>query len=96
MPCCWSSMLSLQRWMSSSAKAGVPAAHCDQHLPRHSGDWDRAWEIFETTYPVDGEDMPGVLDIMALDSEAEEKAARRQRELDLQVIARRSTDIPCT
>lgn len=36
--------------------------------------------------------MPGVLDIMALDSEAEEKAARRQRELDLQVTAR----IECT
>ncbi|RMZ53164.1 hypothetical protein APUTEX25_005153 [Auxenochlorella protothecoides] len=49
-----------------------------------AGDWDRAWEIFETTYPVEGDDMPGVLDIMALDSEAEEKAARRQRELDLQ------------
>uniref|UniRef100_A0A1D2AFX6 Uncharacterized protein n=1 Tax=Auxenochlorella protothecoides TaxID=3075 RepID=A0A1D2AFX6_AUXPR len=49
-----------------------------------TGDWDRAWEIFETTYPVEGDDMPGVLDIMALDSEAEEKAARRQRELDLQ------------
>lgn len=36
--------------------------------------------------------MPGVLEIMALDSEAEEKAARRQRELDLQVTAR----IDCT
>ncbi|KAL6779792.1 MRPS9 [Auxenochlorella protothecoides x Auxenochlorella symbiontica] len=49
-----------------------------------TGDWDRAWEIFETTYPVEGDNMPGVLEIMALDSEAEEKAARRQRELDLQ------------
>lgn len=53
--------------------------------PCCAGDWEQAWDIFEKTLPVDTPDMPGVLEIMALDTEAEEKAARRQRELDLQV-----------
>ena len=52
-----------------------------------AGDWDRAWDIFESAYPVETDEFPALEDLLAYDPDAEEKALRRARELALQVRA---------
>lgn len=54
-----------------------------------SGDWERAWEIFETQFPVDTPLFPSLEDLLAWDPDGETKAVRRQREFDLQEDAAR-------
>jgi len=48
------------------------------------GDWDRAWDIFESRFPVDTELFPTLEELLAWDPDSEIKAVRRQREHDLQ------------
>lgn len=84
-------MLLCPAWALPSGPSAVTPRTPPHHRPPPPppGDWDKAWEIFETEYPIDGDDMPELMDIMSLDPEAQEKAARRQRELDLQEEAAR-------
>lgn len=58
--------------------------------PPPAGDWDRAWDIFETAYPVDGDEFPPLEDLLAWDPEEDVKAERRARELALQVRGARA------
>lgn len=48
------------------------------------GDWERAWSIFETEFPVDSEEFPPLEDLLSWDPEGEERSVRRQREMTLQ------------
>jgi small subunit ribosomal protein S9 len=54
------------------------------------GNWDRAWDIFESQFPVDtpGE-FPTLEELLAWDPDAERKKQRRDRELALQEQAAR-------
>lgn len=50
-----------------------------------TGDWDKAWEIFETQFPVDDpNEFPSLEELLAWDPDADEKTARRQREKSIQ------------
>ena len=73
------------RLACSAARAGRGASLA--HTPRVSssaGDWDRAWDVFEGSFPVDTDDFPALEEMIALDPEAEDKDARRRREIHLQ------------
>lgn len=48
------------------------------------GDWDRAWDIFENSFPVDERHFPSLEEILAWNPEEEERAERRDREYQLQ------------
>ena len=52
-----------------------------------AGEWERAWSIFETAYPVDTGEFPRLEELLSWDPDDEERAVRRQREADLQAQA---------
>lgn len=49
-----------------------------------AGDWEKAWDIFETKFPVETGDFPPLEQLLAWDPDEEEKTARRQRERTIQ------------
>ena len=49
-----------------------------------AGDWERAWEVFEGSFPVDAPEFPPLEELINWDPEAEDKAGRRERERGLQ------------
>ncbi|GAB4819522.1 hypothetical protein N2152v2_006568 [Parachlorella kessleri] len=55
------------------------------------GNWDRAWDIFESAFPVENtQEFPALEDLLAYDPDAEQKELRRARELALQDAIARS------
>ena len=57
---------------------------------KKTGDWETAWTIFESHFPVDTPVFPKLEDLLAWDPDEEDKAVRREREAALQEESARS------
>ncbi len=62
----------------------ISNSFCSSLTLNQTGDWEGAWTIFESSFPVNGTEFPELEEILAWDPDAEDKAGRREREKAMQ------------